>query len=221
MEKCTEFGLVMPEDLRTIEREGKVDASTKRQEKIARLKRQKQLEEELKLVNQKMRELQLKPNEKAEDELEEFFRESLLLQIGMHVGRTIEELYLLEQEMEMLKFEVEMKKMGIDFKSQQKEVPKTPAKVFTIPSRKKIASDVFKPSFLRHTVSIEQAGEIDYQEMLSRQKREEASKKEKEEKEGDEDDIFYNDTVKVYKDREWDDWKDDHPTGSGNTSKRG
>jgi len=93
-------------------------------------------------------------------------------------------------------------------------------KIFTIPSRKQKISEVFRPQYTQHTVSIEEAGEIDYQEMLERQKREEESKKRREE-EPNEDDLNYFDTVKVYKDREWDEWKDDHPTGSGNTYKRG
>lgn len=76
---------------------------------------------------------------------------------------------------------------------------------------------VFRPGYNMATMSIEEAGEIDYQEMLQRQEREKRSAAEKE-KEPDEDDTDHYDRVTVYKDRDWDKFKDDNPTGSGNTT---
>eukprot|EP01091_Cochliopodium_minus_P014475 TRINITY_DN4913_c0_g1_i1.p1 TRINITY_DN4913_c0_g1~~TRINITY_DN4913_c0_g1_i1.p1 ORF type:complete len:340 (+),score=124.76 TRINITY_DN4913_c0_g1_i1:35-1054(+) len=230
--KSIQYGLVMKEDVETLESDAPLQPQRKREEKIKRAKREMELKKQLKEINDKLEELNKKFDEKKFDEFEEYYREQLLLQIGSFVTRTIDELILVAEEAPLLQHMEEMKKKGgktmrdkeilDDRKLEKREnihIDKT-GKIFTIPTRKQKISEVFRPSYTQHTISIEEAGEIDYQEMLERQKREEISKKKREE-EPDEDDLDYYDTVKIYKDREWDEWKDDNPTGSGNTYKRG
>ena len=83
--------------------------------------------------------------------------------------------------------------------------------------RAELEKQVFRPGYNMATMSVEEAGERDYQEMLERTEREKASAARKA-AEPDEDDATHYDTVTVYKDRSWDAFKDDNPTGSGNTT---
>lgn len=102
--------------------------------------------------------------------------------------------------------------------------------------REQLESRVFRPGYNMPTMSIEEAGEIDYQEMLERTEREKQAAarkvwlpvcrfffsclkmKKKKAEEPDEDHVGHYDSVTVYKDRDWDAFKDDNPTGSGNTT---
>jgi len=103
----------------------------------------------------------------------------------------------------------------------EKEPPREPLKpiVFEDP-RKKITEQAFLPGWNLPTVSIEQAGEVDYQIALEQQKKQKVREaKEKLVKEfGDPDDETEEELMKA---REWDAWKDDHKKGEGNTGTKG
>ncbi len=71
------------------------------------------------------------------------------------------------------------------------------------------ASGVFRPGYSMATMSIEEAGERDFQELMERTEREKASAALKA-AEPDEDDATHYDRVTVYKDRDWDAFKDDN-----------
>lgn len=62
------------------------------------------------------------------------------------------------------------------------------------------------------TMSVEEAGEIEYQLMLRRQ----AEQKKNAAKKSKQSDDESEDAEELKKTREWDDWKDDNPRGWGN-----
>jgi len=101
-----------------------------------------------------------------------------------------------------------------------KQEPRVPFKPIIIEDpRKKIIDGAFLPGWNLPTVSIEQAGEIDHKIALEQQKKAKVREaKEKLVKEfGDSDD----DEAELKKNRDWDDWKDDHKKGEGNTGTKG
>jgi immunoglobulin-binding protein 1 len=75
--------------------------------------------------------------------------------------------------------------------------------------REAFERQVFRPGFNMATMSVEEAGERDYQELLERTEREKAAAALRAE-EPDEDDATHYDRVTVYKDRDWDAFKDDN-----------
>ena len=100
--------------------------------------------------------------------------------------------------------------------------------------REALGRQVFQPGYNMATMSVEEAGERDYEELLERTEREKAAAALRAE-EPDEDDATHYDAVTVYKDRSWDAFKDDNvrewfvvcvwkmpnllqPTGCGNTT---
>ena len=85
--------------------------------------------------------------------------------------------------------------------------------------RTAIARDVFRPGHILPTMTIEEAGEIEYREMVEREARQAKNRAEAEraeaamtEEERDERDL--------QKARQWDEFKDDNPYGSGNSKLR-
>ena len=215
-----QYKLVMKEDIETLEAEEPLKPERKREEKIRRARRDIELKKQIKLINEKLQELTKKEDEKLEDEIEEYYREVLILQIGSYLTKTIDELILIAEEVPLLEHMEQMKKTGNLNKKEEKPLPTTKPKIFTIPSRQQKISQVFRPHYTPYTMSIEEAGEIDYREMLERQKREEISKKDRE-NQPNEDDLDHYDIVQVYKERDNDLFKDENPTGWGNQYKRG
>ena len=85
--------------------------------------------------------------------------------------------------------------------------------------RTEFQNNVFRPGYNMATMSIEEAADIDMREAIERQNRENQAKQmQAEAGEDEEDNTIHYDNVQVYKDREWDAFKDDNPTGSGNTT---
>lgn len=84
---------------------------------------------------------------------------------------------------------------------------------------------VFCAHWIQPTVTIEEAGEIDYriamQEQANRDRAQAEMLRLKARNSDDEFDPEFDsdpdDDEKVYKARAWDEYKDDHPSGSGNT----
>lgn len=83
--------------------------------------------------------------------------------------------------------------------------------------REGLGNQVFRPHYNMATMSVEQAGEYDYQELMERQQRESQHAAVRAQ-EPDEDDVEHYDSVTVYKDRDWDHFCDNNAPGSGNTT---
>lgn len=71
--------------------------------------------------------------------------------------------------------------------------------------RQNIKDQIFRPSHLLPTMTVEQFGALEQERALQGGSRPQEEVKEEEEVED------------VYKARAWDDWKDDHPRGWGNS----
>lgn len=85
--------------------------------------------------------------------------------------------------------------------------------------RQQLAADVFRPGHILPTISVEQAGMIELREAQERaqQEQEREAQRQLEQAGKTEDEIAEEE---VERQRAWDDWKDDHPTGYGNSKLR-
>jgi len=86
-------------------------------------------------------------------------------------------------------------------------------------SRERMKSEVFRPSHSLPTMTIEEAGEIEYQELVERTAREAGRKMQREREEAlmTRDEI---DDAELAKKRAWDEFTDDNPFGAGNNKLR-
>ena len=86
-------------------------------------------------------------------------------------------------------------------------------------SAERIRSEVFRPSHILPTMTVEQAGEIERREMMERQREqaENAARRAREESEMTREEREERDLAKA---RSWDEFKDDNPFGHGNSKLR-
>ncbi len=86
-------------------------------------------------------------------------------------------------------------------------------------SAERIRSEVFRPSHILPTMTVEQAGEIERREMIERQREqaENAARRAREESEMTREEREERDLAKA---RSWDEFKDDNPFGHGNSKLR-
>ena len=86
-------------------------------------------------------------------------------------------------------------------------------------SRDALAREVFRPSHILPTMTIEEAGVIEYRELMERTAREARNKaaREREESEMTEEEKEERELLKA---RQWDEFKDDNPYGHGNSKLR-
>jgi len=68
------------------------------------------------------------------------------------------------------------------------------------------------------TMSVEEAGEIEYQLMMRRQAEQKQKQQKKSTKRSDDEE---EEDKELKKNRDWDDWKDDNPRGWGNRMNQG
>jgi len=86
--------------------------------------------------------------------------------------------------------------------------------------RQEIKEKALQPGYILPTLSVEQAGEYDLKECLEREQRQ----KEFEENkivQGYEETEYQQNEREIYEKREFDDWLDENPRGSGNTGTKG
>ena len=90
--------------------------------------------------------------------------------------------------------------------------------------REEIQSKVFRPSWNQPTMTLEQLGEIEYKQAMEREERQKQAEAERVNepkryndllRDGQEDEHNLVD-ASAKLDRDWDDWKDENPRGSGN-----
>jgi len=152
---------------------------------------------------------------------EEFERETTTLIVRSCLFKALNTLQIIKQEEEILQFINNMKSQGITPeppKPDPNRKPNPPIVITSTNRKQEIKVNAFKPGWNLPTMTIEEAGEIDYQDMLRREKqsaklKEESLVKEYQNPEEDENE--------VYKKREWDEWLEENPKGSGNTGTKG
>eukprot|EP01126_Amoeba_proteus_P031643 TRINITY_DN309_c0_g1_i8.p1 TRINITY_DN309_c0_g1~~TRINITY_DN309_c0_g1_i8.p1 ORF type:complete len:331 (+),score=89.80 TRINITY_DN309_c0_g1_i8:63-1055(+) len=220
METCVRFEIINKKDLLVYQRKGNPDPETRRTEKIERYKREKELNQKIQKSMKEKLSRGLNISDLEEEPVEdEFERETSILMLRLNSMKTLEAINVIRQEVDMLEQITKlMSENGgnIPKPTEPERRPFTPI-ILTDP-RKEIAQKAFLPGWNLPTVSIEQAGLIDLQIAQEQQRRHnEMEKKNKLVKEYGDDE----DETKLKEKREMDDWKDDHPRGSGNTGTKG
>lgn len=227
---CERLKLAHAEDMRALSltSEDRVDANTRREEKIARYRRSKELDKKVAWLFKKRREA-------CGDEFrwgtagfdEDLERDLILALLSRAAGATVEGLLSAEAEIPML--EMMMARGGPGAgppvrASEPREKPWCVRIQDKSELQKLYLEQVFQPSIAMPTMSLAEYAEIEMQQAREQQERgQEMEARQR----ADEDERWwsgdrygtreeYEDDAKTYKDRDWDDWKDEHPYGSGN-----
>jgi len=182
-------------------------ASQKRTEMIARAKEADQQNKTIERIGKSNILLG-----RIEDEDKE--REYLQMMLSYYAFAALRELNLINQEIPLL----EMHAQASLSSPEKKPLPAEPKRTLT--QREEMIQGVFR--FVNPpTMSIEEAGEIEYQLML--QKQAEQHKKGLKNRHSDEEEerCDDDDAADLKKKRDWDDWKDDNPRGWGNRMNQG
>jgi len=222
LKQTMKLGILNKRDADAYRTDAVANAETKRNEKIRRYKREKEIQQQIQaLMNDKIKK---GIDEDTEDE-SELERKTSLLLLECKAIKAIDTLSTLKQEIEIVNHMAKLTEQNNgQLPPPPKPVPdqRPPAKPIVITDTKQFIKDnAFKPGWNLPTVSIEEAAEIDYQDMLRREVRQKESERKKSEKlvkeYGDDDD----EAEELKKTRDFDSYKDDHPRGSGNTGTKG
>jgi len=229
---CQRLKVAHDDDSRAIDRgpEDAMDAMAKRDEKIARYKRSKELDEKAAYLFKKKKEVlgdefQWGHGGTFDEEME---RDLILALLSRAVASAAEDIVSAEQELPLLEMMAARGGPG--------NAPKPPPsteKPFIVKIQDKselmklYKEMVFQCPHELPTMSLADVADAEMAE--AREKQERQASHGRAQQHEDDDRWFHGDRVgaqeddederKVYKDRDWDDWKDDHPWGSGNKMK--
>eukprot|EP00929_Paragymnodinium_shiwhaense_P062268 TRINITY_DN31092_c0_g1_i1.p1 TRINITY_DN31092_c0_g1~~TRINITY_DN31092_c0_g1_i1.p1 ORF type:complete len:390 (-),score=128.87 TRINITY_DN31092_c0_g1_i1:144-1313(-) len=226
---CERLKVADKGDLQAIDREpeARLDAATKREEKIDRYKRCKDLDEKIGYLFAKKKEC-------FGDEFswgtcgafdEDMERDLVLALLRRAVASAADNLASAQQELPLL--EMMMARGGPGAPPPARPPPAEKPFIMRIQDKAelmKIYKDmVFQCPHPLPTMTIEEAAEI---EMAQMQERQDGEAERARQQQWEQDQRFWggrygtqeddDDEKKTYKDRDWDDWKDEHPWGSGN-----
>mmetsp|Transcript_43694 Transcript_43694/g.103135 ORF Transcript_43694/g.103135 Transcript_43694/m.103135 type:complete len:360 (-) Transcript_43694:147-1226(-) len=229
---CERLQVADAEDVKALNRDpqDKPTQAQKREEKIARYKRCKELDEQVSRLFERKKEL--KGDEWSWGASggfdEESERDLIIALLKRSVSRCVEQIALTQEELPML--EIMAARGGPDAPPPKREKPPLDSKPWCIRIQDKAElqklylEQVFQPDIPMPTISIAEAAEAEIQEMQEREQREKDFNFRQQYAEhtrwygGDRygSQEQYEDEQKDYKDRSWDDWKDENPRGSGN-----
>lgn len=158
---------------------------------------------------------------------EEAVREAALLTLQSAVRRGLDLRAQLVTEMQLLSWAERQRSRGTDPRERAERargrrppppVPGMPQSFRIVNEREAEREKVFRPSHSLPTYTVEEWGRIEAEMMAKRQAEESAREgikaKKREEEDSDDDEVVNRETMKS---REWDNWKDEHNRGSGNT----
>ncbi|PXF40224.1 Immunoglobulin-binding protein 1 [Gracilariopsis chorda] len=193
----------------------------KREEKIARLKMEKAAEKQLQNLMEKLE------KRSATDDDDTDLRHASIIVLQSAVRRALDMFSSLQEEIEILRFAERQRSKGVDprVKAEQARPKRPPPGIGDMPPTFRIVNEreqeraaVFRPSHSLPTYTIEEWGEIEARRLarVEREKKEKeiAAKRRKEDEDSDDDEAVERATMEA---RRWDDWKDEHNRGSGNT----
>jgi len=228
LNKCEKLNLLHQEDKAALHRETPLDPQERRKEKISRFKREKEATQNyLELLRKRTEGRKQKENgflsSTPDEEDEEETRDLTKTIIDLSIRKALESLEISQQELSMLtQIEKIKKEHGgtIPKPIEQESMIKT----FTIPSqltqREEVTSTVFQPGYPVHTLTPEQWADQQIQlGLLPQGNSNNNNNNKKKDEEEDEEDEIENEKATL-KSREWDNWKDDNPKGSGNKNDR-
>lgn len=238
LDEMMRLRLMVEADARVWKRECKpvADGNQRREEKMERGRREMQNKKKLREIRQRMQEAEKRGVEVDTVIDDDLMREAVMTEIQLAVRTALDSWELILQEEPLLERQRLMQAQTDKWKQHEKKDEPIVSKPVTVDlppgyekqlgkhgeitiKRATLQDQVFRPGYNMATVSIEEAGERDYQEAMERQARQKLSEQQREaDAEDDDDNTIKYDSVTVYKDRDWDAFKDDNPTGSGNTT---
>ncbi|KAK9803022.1 hypothetical protein WJX72_003617 [[Myrmecia] bisecta] len=232
LQRCEQYSLVSEEAKTNLNADGSMtqqDPTTKRLQKIARFKREKALQEQLQEVQmQRMRQRRMAELDEEEDGGaqsggassldEDFERQTWLMQVELAALKATEQIQMLQQEVEMLKHAASIPE---DERNRPRPGPPpelmeqlmAAARGLEGPSREQRRQEVFRPSHNLPTVSLAQHAQLEMQAAKAAEDKQRMAQAAAHEVDSDSDEA-------VFKQRAMDDWKDEHPTGWGNSKLR-
>jgi immunoglobulin-binding protein 1 len=220
LQHCENLKLIHKEDIKSLYTDNPENPTERRATLIARTKREKEM-------RSKMEELQKQISQSTVAVDEEMHRSNWVNIINHNLVKAISQVESTEREIKMLEFVAQRPPEQIPRDSRGNPLPSSssnnnnsgstnkPFAYTILPGgrRQELASQVFRPGYNMATVTPEQAYEAEVK--AGRMLKGGANDKKKEESDDEDED---NDE-KVWKARAWDDWKDDHPFGSGNSKR--
>jgi hypothetical protein len=218
LDSMSELKLFRKEDIKFYLDPGSFDAGAARKIKISRFNYEKNLKQKLSCL---LREQIQHGISGEEGEESDFERDISLLMLRIHCVKALNSINTVKEEILIVTHMVELMK---DNEGQLPKIPLIQNSVQMEPivignSKLDIKNAAFTPAWNLHSVSIEEANFIDYHDALQREKQQKYSDEQK--KLVKEFDDSSDDAEEVRKKREWDEWKDDNPVGSGNTGTKG
>jgi len=226
LRQCEQLKLLHKDDINSLHRDIPVDAKTKREEKINRARRDKEINSKLQEILQKKKESMDKyqsgnitssvVNEEETDEEEQ--RDFYILLIKTTATKALDSIDTVEQELDMLQQIENIKLQNNGKVPPPKDPPKSnlPYQNFTIVnSRDKLKQGVFKPGNLP-TMTPEEWAEL----QIKNGTLPTASGTTKPNKPKDDEISAEEEEEKRQKDSKFDDWKDENPKGQGNKNDR-
>lgn len=211
-----------------------------REEKIVRFKAEKAAQLRLSLLIERMRarktvltagneygaERSISHDVDADTDEEEIIREATLVLLRSAVHRALDLHGALLREIPLLQWAQRQRSRGVDPRERVERarprgpppsvVPGMPPSFRIVSERERERANVFRPSHSLPTYSVEEWGRIEAERLAQaeqeKQQKDVVAKRQTEEDESSDDDDH---TLKEK--RRWDDWKDDHNRGSGNT----
>merc|ERR1712137_135139 len=189
------------------------EVKDKRDELIARARKEKEVQTRIAYLRAKKEEIVSKRGTEAYEgsDEEEIERNLYITQIKQAVLRTFTEIRMIEQELPMLDHIEAMKRGEVKPAAAPppKKNPQPPITLFR-DHKGELRAQVFRPHWIQPTMTIEEQAQIEMQNMVTGGGPQSEKKSDSEESDPDDDEHYR-------KQREWDDWCDDNPRGSGNT----
>mmetsp|Transcript_13689 Transcript_13689/g.28068 ORF Transcript_13689/g.28068 Transcript_13689/m.28068 type:complete len:360 (-) Transcript_13689:132-1211(-) len=190
---------------------GSMTEGQRREAKIRRYKAAKNAENTLRALRQRGR----------ADDCEDSEREAISLAVSVAVNRAVESLGVTRVELALLQHTqgrvhdpMDQPQHASSQVPPERRPPGSMPMNFTITSRDAIRRGVFQPSHILPTFTVEEWGEIESRRMQERAARQQEMPGNRADEIDDTDEAADEQTLKA---RNWDDWKDEHNRGSGNT----
>lgn len=238
LRNCTNLGLVSEKEVDMYIREGLPEAEALRSEKLERTKARRELESKLEVIQTRRQGRAKREGDvgassvetEAYDDEDEYEREHSVILIELAIKTALDELSMIDREIEILSHMAAIKKFGKEAVEASLPpakpgwegvmTPEGPLKTFVIDKKLQIKKATFKPHWNQPTMTVEEAGAIEAALAMKQEKAQKEAKTQADAlklSESDEE----NDDGALKKAREWDQFKDDHPFGSGNTGSKG
>lgn len=192
--------------------DAQTDPQTARQRKIEAFKREREIRERLEGIEMRKKTLARVADEEDEDE-DEDERELWLLQLEDAVIQAVRMRRMHQQELEVLEFAENLPDRAAPPASSG--LPGPPAVIPLRTRTSHLREEVFRPSHRLPTISVEEYGERLRKEMMEKDEARSAPPGD-----GDAQEVDSDDEEAWRKARNWDDWKDEHKRGEGNSRLR-